>query len=581
MNRAFLFIIALFSLLPLLYFPNPGHDALLIPFNIFIWEIVAASVFFAGLYIYKHKTLVFPRYAIWILALPAGMILSGFLTGLERPVDWMFRLGAILMGLLFFFSLFQFQPNRRMLDNAIYIILFGMLANALISFLQMMPGRPLSGLIPHPETPRAVGVFMQPNILASAMVTAILLALYQISSPAFGKRSGLIKLLCFATLFAASMIVLSTGSRIGLLGLVFSLPLLLFARYKVFARRRHLALAAMVVFAAGCGTGLMVSEGALKAYSKLERLAEEGTEARPHVYRISWELFTEKPISGHGIGSFQSVFHERAAEYQAERGGEPLIGHARFTHTHNELLFWAVEGGILALSGIVVLLAVTLIQAWRLGRQRGLALLALMTPIALHTQTELPFYSSIYHWVLFLFLAFMLFRPLCRFYQVERSETVLVPIPAAGMAVLVATLMFCTSTFGTARDLTRFLLYKEVNMQELRAAQDNLYFNEFATLLSMKVLLNLDLKQNTQHWTQTYINWTEDYLQKIPETSSFHDLALAYNHLGMKQKAHEVIDRGLYLFPQHPVIGSAREKINNRAPAQAATIPDETLVTDQ
>ncbi len=580
MNQAFLFIISLFSLLPLLYFPSPGHDALLLPFNIFLWEVAAASIFFAGLYIYKNRIIVLPRHALYFLALPACIVLSGFFTSLERPVDWLFRLAAILIGLMFFYSLFQFQAKRRTLDNAIYIILAGLLANALISFLQMMPGRPLFGVIPHPATARAVGVFMQPNILASAMVTAVLLALYQISSPGYDKRNVLIKFLCYSTLFSATLIVFSTGSRIGLLGIIFALPLLVCARFRILSRHRKRALSTITIFLAGLGAGLTISEGTLNAYSKLERLADTGTEARLHVYRISLDLYSEKPFVGHGIGSFQSSFHEHAAEYMQIRGGSPLIGDARFTHPHNELLLWAIEGGSLALLGILTVLVLASLQAWRLGRERGLALLALLVPITLHTQTELPFYSSIFHWVLFLFLAFLLFNPMHNRFQIKAKDYVVISAPAVGMAVLISTLMFCTSTFGTARDLTRTLLYKEANLQELSEAQDNLYFNELATLLTLKVLLNEDLTQNTRHWTQTYINWTEQYLKYVPETSSFHDLALAYNHLGQRDKAIEVINRGLYLYPEQPVIKSALDKINSGEATQTAAPPDETLVTE-
>lgn len=574
MNRTFLLIVFLLTLLPLIYFPNPGHDALLIPFNIFLWEIAAASICFAGLYIYKHQVLVLPCHTLLILALPVGMVVSGFITGLDRPVDWMFRLATILMGLLFFFSLFQFQANRRTLDNAVYVILGGLLLNGVIAFLQTLPGRPLFGLIAHPETPRAVGVFMQPNILASVMVTGAALSLYQLSTPGFSRRSLLLKTLTFATLFACSFIVMTTGSRVGLIALVLSVPLVVAARFTLLRRTPIKALLAVALLVLGTGSGIATSDGFWKATSKLEQLADEGRDARPHLYRIAWDLYTDKPLAGHGIGSFQRVFHDRAAEYLEARGGEPLIGHARFTHPHNELLFWAVEGGSLALLGIVAILGATLMQLYRLGWQRGGAMLAILLPITLHTQVELPFYSSMYHWLLFLFLGFLVFRPLQRYRWLNWPSAALIPIPAATTALLLATVMFCTTTFGTSRDLTRFLLYKEINLDELRAAQDNLYFNEFATMLTLKALLNQDLTQGTQHWTQIYIDWIETYLRHTPETSSFHDLALAYHHLGMTDKAEATIERGLYLFPQHPVISSTYQKLEEREPLRATSTPE-------
>lgn len=576
MNRAFLLIVFLLTLIPLIYFPNPGHDALLIPFNIFLWEIAAAAIFFAGLYIYKHQIVVLPRHTLLILALPVGMVISGFLTGLDRPVDWMFRLATILMGLLFFFALFQFQANRRTLDNAVYIILGGLLLNALIAFLQTLPGRPLFGLIAHPETPRAVGVFMQPNILASVMVTGVVLAVYQITTAGFSKRPAALKALTLTTLFGCSLIVMTTGSRIGLITLAVCVPLILTARFALLRRTPIHAVLAALALTMGSGIGIATSDGFWKATSKLEQLADEGRDARPHLYRIAWDLYTEAPIAGHGIGSFQRVFHERAAQYLEAQGGEPLIGHSRFTHPHNELLFWAIEGGTLALLGILSILTATLIQLYHLGWQRGGAMLAILLPITLHTQVELPFYSSMYHWLLFLFLGYMTFRPLQRYRWLRWPSAALIPIPAAATAILLATIMFCTTTFGTSRDLTRFLLYKEINLDELRAAQDNLYFNEFATMLTLKALLNQDLTQGTQHWTQLYINWIEDYLRHTPETSSFHDLALAYHHLGLTEQAEATIERGLYLFPKHPVISSAYQKLTERKSLQTASTPDES-----
>lgn len=577
MNLALVFIIGLISFVPLIYFPNPGYDALLIPFNIFMWEIAAASIFFAGFYAFKHRIIWTPKHGLWLLALPAGIILSGFVTGIVRPVDWMFRLCGILMGLLFFFSLFQFRVNRRTLDNAIYIILASMMTNAIISFLQLFPGRTLFGLIPHPAVPQAVGVFMQPNILASAMVTGVLLGIYQVSSPGFAYRGLLIKTLCYAALFSTTAIVLASGSRIGLLTLIIALPIMLASRHKQLSQKRPLASIAFLMVIAGCSTGLMISDGSLKAYSKLERLAEQGTEARVHLYRIGWDIFTDAPLFGHGIGSFQSTFHEKAAEYMEARGGVPLIGDARFTHPHNEMLFWAIEGGSIAVAGILIAATIFLFQAHRLGRERGLALLALLIPISLHTQTELPFYSSVYHWLLFSFLAYMLFLPLCMRHRFKKQNPKLIAVPATGSAVLIATLFFGVSTFSASRDITRLLLYKEINLSDLRAAQDNLYFNELATQLSLKVLLNQDLTHNTYHWTQTYIDWTEDFIKKVPDISSFHDLALAYNHLGMHSKASDIIKRGLYLFPRNPVISGTVEKLKNSqsSPPQAFQLDSE------
>lgn len=74
------------------------------------------------------------------------------------------------------------------------------------------------------------------------------------------------------------------------------------------------------------------------------------------------------------------------------------------TYPHNDLLFWWVEGGAVALLGLLVM---GVSGFWLLLRRPGvrqLALLACLMPILLHTQLEYPLYQSPVHWLLVLIL---------------------------------------------------------------------------------------------------------------------------------------------------------------------------------
>ncbi|STW66278.1 lipid A core-O-antigen ligase [Klebsiella michiganensis] len=74
------------------------------------------------------------------------------------------------------------------------------------------------------------------------------------------------------------------------------------------------------------------------------------------------------------------------------------------TYPHNDLLFWWVEGGAVALLGLLVL---GVSGFWLLLRRPGvrqLALLACLMPILLHTQLEYPLYQSPVHWLFVLIL---------------------------------------------------------------------------------------------------------------------------------------------------------------------------------
>lgn len=58
-----------------------------------------------------------------------------------------------------------------------------------------------------------------------------------------------------------------------------------------------------------------------------------------------------------------------------------------------------------------------------------------------------------------------------------------------------------------------------------------------------------------------FIKHAEPYLKKVPENTTFHDLALAYAAKGNADKAGQVIKTGLYLYPEHPIILKARERV--------------------
>jgi O-antigen polymerase len=70
------------------------------------------------------------------------------------------------------------------------------------------------------------------------------------------------------------------------------------------------------------------------------------------------------------------------------------------------MLLWAVEGGIVPIIAILLLATcfIRLLLPFRFTH--AMALLALVIPIAVHTQTEYPLYHSALHWLVLLVLVF-------------------------------------------------------------------------------------------------------------------------------------------------------------------------------
>lgn len=588
MNKLFLILMALIAFLSLYFTPNTGYDPLLKEYNIWLWGVVAVVIISAAVKSVINRNLVLPKYYIWFLLLPLGLAAGTIVNGVPYPKDLLFRIGYVLSGVLFFISIYQFDLGRRTKENAVYIFVFATLLFSVVSVLQAIPGQILLGWIPHMTTPRIIGVFQQANVNVSAVLTGVLLSLFIMTTPGFSKRNAVLKLICVLTIMLGMAVVVSSGSRIGLLAAVLALPVLFLSRAKVLYRNKTTAAGAILALVIGVGVGMQdlavltkdmkltekgseVPEtvqlaalpdrigmyasggGGATAFDrtlwKIQRLFQGEGDVRPHVYSVAFDVMSDKPFYGYGIGTFQSVFHERAAEYMAARDGKPLIGPNRYGHPHNELLLWGVEGGAIALLAILAVAVVIMTALFNLGWQRGGAMFALLVPIAVHTQVELPFYSSVYHWLLFIFIVYLTLsykRPCA-----VRCEKTAVVMPVAfGMGVWSVLLVyFCITTIPVSRDINHFFMYKQLDMKKLEAAGDNLYFGEFATMLRLKVLLNQDLRNRTNHWTKEFIEWSEMYVKKEPETSTIHAIALAYRNLGLNRNALETLNRGLYLYP--------------------------------
>lgn len=561
MQRAFLLIIAFMAFVPFIFLPSSGHDILIQPFNIFLWEVVALGLFFAGLYAYKHQSIGTSRPAAALLVLPLALLISSSMAGMPYPVDTSIRVLAIVGMLAFMHSLFQFRVSRRTFETALFILLIGMTLNAIEAILQMLPGRILNGLIPHPPVPRPLGFSMQPNLLASMLATGLIISLHLLFSPGFKGRSVSLKSVSYIATFLFPLVILATGSRLGLLAIAASLAIFSISRLRLLRHQTTRTLTIVILITAGAVAGAFSGDGLDKTLGKMERLATGNSDVRPYVYGIAWDTFLEQPLSGYGVGSFPGHFQYNAADYMADNPELPFAFKSHFSHPHNEILMWAVEGGVIALAGLGIAACIIMRRLYLNGRQRGGTQLALLLPISLHMMVELPFYISVYHQMLFVFLLYWVFASTVNYRQVSRA--------AATAALMLSTLIFTaalyslTQTFKASRQLSSFLYYKEVDINALDQASTNYYFAEMGTFLTLKTLLNQSLMQQNTQWIKPFIVWTENYIQKIPDSSAFHDLALAYAALGEYAKAEDAIQRGLYLYPGHEEILSARGKVAN------------------
>jgi len=205
-------------------------------------------------------------------------------------------------------------------------------------------------------------------LLALAGALALQLAIDARRGRAQALRLGA-ALLCLAALT-------QQDRRTGLLLAPLLLAVLVLAQPRWRGRRlRRLALVALATLAVGLGSS-QVRERLAEGVAELQAYRSSGPVdtswgMRARMVEVTAGLVLERPVIGHGVGSWVTLWHARVR-------GEPILtGH---TTPHNEYLLLAQQGGVVAL-----LLALLLwLQALRGVRRRGAAALpALLVLVAI------------------------------------------------------------------------------------------------------------------------------------------------------------------------------------------------------
>lgn len=530
---------------------NLGGEGLLLPFNSIVWIVAVSVIVLAVWRMWRQQVIRLPAFFILIIAMPLLILLPGFIVGMEQPISWMLRISAILIGFLLFFGLFQFNASRRDVQSALYIFCGALALHAIVGIIQLLPGRLLPALIPL-SNQISIGMFQQPNLQASLMATGVILSVYLLSTPDFRARPTWIKALPLLCLLLSTFVLMSAGSRVGLLGGVGSLVLILLSRFSLLKLRRGWVLGMFVAIIFGGSAGVIINDGALHAYSKMEQLGEQGKDVRKDVYRISWEVIKDKPLLGHGIGSFQRVFHEKAAEYQSKTGSVGITG--SFSHPHNELFLWGIEGGAVGLLAFLVVIIAVSCQLFSLGWQRGGAMAALLFPIALHTLVELPFYISAYHWVFYLFLLFIVFQFRCKPYSLRMSLSAGWLMKGLSVMLLLFVMWFCGTSLYFSYQIAYVLHSGKGKVEDLNSIGRHPYFSDMATRFMLASLAQTEQESQGKIITLEYSQWMEEYLKNNPNVPIFVDLIRTYAYLKDSGRMKNAIDRALYLFPDQPLL---------------------------
>ncbi|MNR90963.1 O-Antigen ligase [compost metagenome] len=183
----------------------------------------------------------------------------------------------------------------------------------------------------------------------------------------FSKRDQLaLRLLGF--LYVALACVFLAKTRSGSLILVFGCALVLL-RHISFSWRSLLLVVLTVALlgvawetATGFRERLLNTAHDIKAFVGGGKVSDEGV--RLEMYRITGEMIEEHPVVGHGIGSWEANYPQRAQGLLSENMATP----------HNDYLLYTAELGVLGLVALLWIWFTQLIVAVRIGGANGVRL---------------------------------------------------------------------------------------------------------------------------------------------------------------------------------------------------------------
>lgn len=533
---------------------NPGGAGLYLPFNAWGW-IFASLVMALGLW---HVTL---SQRLVVSPLLTAQWLGGLLLllpmaypGAELKDYAIPRLLGLFAGLLFLASLYQWRFGREARDRLLYLLLGAVAIEALLGLVQYYLLVPGNWIGYDTQTNRPYGIFQQPNVMASFMATGLSLAIWL---ELRGDANPWLKGLRYGVILATSLLLVVLQSRVGQLGGVMALLLLSAQLGRERRLGRMLALVALGILLGLASQYLMAG-----ARRGLEIYQSGGM--RSIYWPYAAKLIAKMPWTGWGYGSFESVFLHH---YMADKALNPAMVQIEYNldHPHNEFLYWAVEGGLAPMLGMVLMGGALLWRLSRAGWVKGAALLALVTPILLHTQTEYPFYHAIALWWALLLLLYAMDAEVeeqdlgnwrdhqCRPWLLLRFMAIAIPL---------IVIPFMLTALHTAWVVTK---YERGGYKQPALLLD--IVNPMAWLTRVEfdvnaVRLMVGLQANNKAELEAYLDWGQAFVRHTPRANIYANMVIALNALGRTAEADNLRASALMLYPGEPLLTvSAARKV--------------------
>jgi len=247
------------------------------------------------------------------------------------------------------------------------------------------------------------------------------------------------------------------------------------------------------------------------------------------------EMIRETPWLGVGYRGFETHFVHHYYDIARMRPGMPFIEQG-LDHPHNELLFWTIEGGVVAALGLLVVAGIYLRQLWRVPAwSKRISLLALLLPILFHTLVELPLYYSLAHGIVFLILVWLVDEES----SMVREHTFTHRWLPRTLAVIIPLLVipFMGTGLQTAWLVTQYEREGQRSPELLQQVVNPLPWKLLVEYYQYSHRLQVARQTNNRMELEAYVSWVTGLIAYRPRVYFFHQLAAVLRELGRENQA--------------------------------------------
>ncbi|MBI4826437.1 MAG: O-antigen ligase family protein [Nitrospirae bacterium] len=560
-----------------MHIPIPGIGGITAtPQEYLIWVVILTIILFSLFRAIKDNAFVTPSYLRYFLVYLVLILSTAIFNPIMNTGIFVINVLRLLAAFIIWLSLHQFRLGEKEKEDILLLILVSAVIESLMVIIQ-----------PYAFTeyiPPVGGAFAQKNLFASWTATGIAISLYFITTKRFSGYEDIKKALIFSSAALMSAGLILASSRAGLLGASLAIMILLTTNWRRYsAIRKHLAIW-FLVFALGIGGGFYLSASSSHSLKKeaeqgVRWLADTGQRSyaeRLLMYRTSYEMFKQRPISGQGFSNFGSLYMYHQAEAAKENAGDKALIHDYISHPHNEFIYILAECGIVGISALII----ALFGIWRILRRTGAGqagiYAALLMPLIVHMMVEYPLKLSTVHYLLFIILLYMVTSNETKVRELKAGKGAAAAVMAIAGALYLGTTAYTFRTFEDYMNLVAFnIKFNEekgrISEEHIKPAMENRYLRETAVpdYMYKKAIAAASDPEMNKGFIDKFLTWNEAEKLRRPVMRSFYTEGLLFYYIGSRDtdkplfylnKALSAIRQGLYLYPNDRYLTTLKER---------------------